>query len=212
MHNSYTLQTKLFTCMTSVFKLICSIAFVLLISACQMLPKQVQSISDDTDSRFFVLCESEKNKIEFAEFCTLENWLVFSLHTQEKDWAAVKAQIDTLNDSSRELLIKILLSQHADTPYQDRLRAQNWIIKLLPDTDADMGKLLNELVYKNSQQLLEFESAITIISRVNVRQEKTIQALQSQLQEREQALQKQQDQVDQLLKIESDLIEQNRIK
>lgn len=180
------------------------------LSACSLVPKFVGDAQQNEASNGIQLCLSEENTVEFSEFCELESWLVLVLETENQGWSQRKSKIASLSDTPRDLLIKILLSQHADTPYQNRLRAQNWVVKLIPKTDPDMRKLLQSIVYNNSQQLLEFESAITIISRVNVRQERTIQDLQIQLQERDEAIQKQQDQVEQLLKIESDLIEQNR--
>jgi hypothetical protein len=83
-------------------------------------------------------------------------------------------------------------------------------VKISGDTSQVMQVLLTDLIYENSKQLLEFESAITILSRVNSRKEKLISQLELTLSEREQKIQKQQDQVEQLLKIETDLIEQNR--
>jgi uncharacterized coiled-coil protein SlyX len=115
-----------------------------------------------------------------------------------------------MSDDARSLLVKILLSQPTDTPYNQRLRAQNWVVKIEGQTSPAMNVLLDQLIYQTSQQLLEFESAITILSRVNVRQQKAITELEQQLSKREQEIQKQQEQVDKLLKIETDLIEQNR--
>lgn len=191
-------------------KITCFIALTGLLSACELLPKLTNNAVQSSPTCNMQLCVSEANNVEFSEFCELENWLLFILETQNKQWSQRQQDIALLGDTPRDLLVKILLSQNADTPYQNRLRAQNWVVKLVPKTDPDMRRLLEDVVYNNSQQLLEYESAITIISRVNVRQEKTIQDLQVQLQERDDALQKQQDQVEQLLKIESDLIEQNR--
>ncbi|MDT0594644.1 hypothetical protein [Glaciecola petra] len=191
-------------------RIMASIALAGLLSGCELVPKFVKDAQQDQASNGIQLCMSEDNKVEFSEFCKLENWLIFTLETEQQEWSQRKSKIAVLGDNPRDLLIKILLSQYQDTPYQNRLRAQNWVLKLLPKVDPDMRELLKSIVYNNSQQLLEYESAITLISRVNVRQEKTIQDLQIQLQEREDRLQKQQDQVEQLLKIESDLIEQNR--
>jgi uncharacterized coiled-coil protein SlyX len=142
--------------------------------------------------------------------CKPSTWLQFLLEVQALTWPERMQSIDDLGDEPVNVLKKILLSQGADTPYQDRLRAQNWIVKISGDTSQVMQVLLTDLIYENSKQLLEFESAITILSRVNSRQEKLISQLELTLSEREQKIQKQQDQVEQLLKIETDLIEQNR--
>lgn len=180
-----------------------------LLSGCELLPqlsqKDIPPVIPDTG-----LCETAREQADFAEFCYISNWLDYALEANKIEWSARLATIKDLGDSPNELIKKVLLSQSTDTPYQNRLRAQNWILALNTNAPKVIRTLLNELIYKNNTQLLEFESAITILSKVNARQEKKIAELQTSLVEREQQIQKQQSQVDQLLKIETDLIEQNR--
>jgi hypothetical protein len=66
------------------------------------------------------------------------------------------------------------------------------------------------LIYNNSQQLLELESAITVLSRVNTQQAKKITKLEKRLGKSEEEILKQQEQVDQLLKIELDISKKNK--
>jgi hypothetical protein len=156
------------------------------------------------------LCQTQAHQEAFNDFCYAQHWLTYILDMQKIGWPSRVQLIQELGEEPAELLQKILLSQGVDTPYQHRLRAQNWIIKLNTDAPDLMSKLVNDIVYDNSKQLLEFESAITILSSINTRQEKTIIELQLLLLERDQQILKQQGQVEQLLKIETDLIEQNR--
>jgi uncharacterized coiled-coil protein SlyX len=68
------------------------------------------------------------------------------------------------------------------------------------------------LVFESSQQILELESAISILSRLNTQQEITIEEMQTALVSRSQELSKQQKQVEQLLNIEASMSEQKRSK
>lgn len=148
------------------------------------------------DTNEYELCVTPLQHQKFTDFCSLDNWLVVVFEMSEMTWPVRLAKITELGDDPRSLLIKILLSKATDTPYRQRLLAQNWVVKISDESSPAMQKILDELVYQNSQQLLEYESAITLLSRVNTRQQTTISELQEQL--------------DQLLKIETDLSEQNR--
>jgi uncharacterized coiled-coil protein SlyX len=184
-----------------------------LLQGCELLSFNTQSkAAEVVNVNEYELCVTPEQSETFTDFCSLDTWLVFVLEQTELTWPQRVEKIAELGEDSGSLLTKILLSQSTDTPYRNRLRAQNWVVKVSGESSSTMHKILNELVYQNSQQLLEFESAITILSRVNVRQQKTITELQTQLDAREQEIKKQQEQVDQLLKIETDLIEQNRSK
>jgi hypothetical protein len=185
------------------------ISAVWAISACEALNQFRQQASGQHNAAQ-VICESQEQEDAYGAFCKPSTWLQFVLEAQALSWSERMQSINDLDDEPVNVLKKILLSQGADTPYQDRLRAQNWIVKISGDSSEVMQVLLTDLIYENSKQLLEFESAITILSRVNSRQEKLISQLELTLSEREQKIQKQQDQVEQLLKIETDLIEQNR--
>lgn len=187
--------------------------FVLLIvlQGCELLSNKSKSEPALViNANEYVLCITALQSETFADFCSLDKWLVFVFDISELTWAERLAKITQMGDDSRALLAKILLSQGTDTPYSNRLRAQNWVVNISGESSPAMKKILDELVYQNSQQLLEFESAITILSRVNVRQQKKIAELQTQVSAREDEIKKQQEQVQQLLKIETDLLEQNR--
>ena len=184
------------------------IATLWLVSACELLyPIYQPTVEQVPESS---LCITQAQLDDFDDFCNISNWFEFVVEAQELTWPARLQMISDLDDQTESLVKKVLLSQGVNTPYQHRLRSQTWIVKLMAVASDTMKIVLNELIYENSKQLLEFESAITILSRVNARQEKTIAELEQKLIEQEQAILKQQDQVEQLLRIETDLIEQNR--
>lgn len=187
------------------------VGFCIVLQGCELFNKNnVHKPAKVINSDEYALCVTAEQNETFGDFCSLERWLEFVINTTDVMWPQRKEQILSMSDDARSLLIKILLSQPTDTPYNQRLRAQNWVVKIEGQTSPAMNVLLDQLIYQTSQQLLEFESAITILSRVNVRQQKAITELEQQLSKREQEIQKQQEQVDKLLKIETDLIEQNR--
>ena len=183
-------------------------ATVLFASGCELLKQaapQIISVAEPGQN----LCETEKQKADFVDFCNIEHWIDYIFEIQEEDWSNRFIKTNEIGDKPYELIQKILLSQGADTPYQNRLRAQNWIVKVDAESPPTISKVLNNIVYVNSKQLLEFESAITILSQVNARQQRSLAEIKSALLEREEQIQIQQSQIDQLLKIEADLIKNN---
>lgn len=185
------------------------IGLLVLLGGCEILSKlNTQTKNEVGLSGNF--CENQQQQNSFAEFCRAEQWLLYAIEYQNVQWQARMEMINELDEQPTSIIKKILLSQGEDTPYQHRLRAQNWIMSLASKAPKLMTTLLEKIIYENSKQLLEFESAVTVLSRVNERQAKSIQALQLRLSEKEQALQIQTEQVEQLLKVETDLLKQNK--
>ncbi len=182
-----------------------------LLTGCEVL-NEVKTVATTTTLETTVnksaLCVNKQQKADFDQFCDAEAWLEYMLQVQALTWSERLQEIDELDASTPSLIKKVLLSQGADTPYQHRLRAQNWLVSLNEQGSATLQRLLNGVIFENSKLLLEFESAITILSRVNARQMIIIDELELKILKREQEIEKQQDQVEQLLKIETDLIEQ----
>jgi hypothetical protein len=96
-----------------------------------------------------------------------------------------------------------LLSQAADTPYQDRLRAQLWTEDVLPNLEEPLGSFVKLLIYQPSQQVLELESAIVTLNKMNLKHAEEIEVMQGLIKQH-------QDQLEQLLKLESNLVEKVR--
>ena len=139
-----------------------------------------------------------KNQSEKYQ-CYFSAWMRFWVKHNTLSWPERRDKIDKLADSPDDLLKKVLLSQPKGTPYQNRLRAQAWIDQLESKLTDETNEWLNVIVHHPSQQLLEFESALTILTRMNTNQGKEIEALQDTIKE-------QQRQIEQLLKIEASMM------
>lgn len=192
-----------------VLRCFASASVVVYLSGCNILPERVLD-STSNNQQNLTLCENNRQENAFAEFCDAQYWISYQLSIQNMAWQERSDLIKSLSDDAFYVLQKSLLSQAVDTPYQDRLRAQNWLLSLQNLASDKMNSLLLGLIYNNSQQLLELESAITVLSRVNTQQAKKITKLEKRLGKSEEEILKQQEQVDQLLKIELDISKKNK--
>jgi hypothetical protein len=184
--------------------LVCAL---LALSACNLLdknevPAPVLSVGE--------LCDSEVTGVEFGEYCEINHWNAELIKYSEISWPERNKLIKGLGDRPVELLQKVLLSHGNDTPYASRLRAQGWISTLQTLSDKTMTQLLDILFYQANQQLLELESAITILSRVNARQSKALENQEALLDEKDVTINTQKRQVEQLLNIEASLVNKER--
>jgi len=93
-----------------------------------------------------------------------------------------------------------LLSQGKSTPFQDRLRAQGWVESILPKLSQQMRRFILVALYYPSQDLLEMESALVTLSKINTHKRFNIE-------EQQILLNKQQSQIDQLFNIEASIME-----
>jgi desulfoferrodoxin (superoxide reductase-like protein) len=146
------------------------------------------------------LVDVEEGQVAPQHNCDLIYWLGYWINQNRQPWLLRKSEIAHLGDSTVDLFQKVLLSQGKDTPYQDRLRAQSWAVQLKPKLEAGWSDILEQLIYLPSQELLEFESALAILTRVNGNQ------LQEMEQQKALLLQRQQ-QIDEFLKIEASMME-----
>ena len=146
------------------------------------------------------VCVFEPSDLGVEHNCDLTYWLQFWTQEGGKGWSERKAHIAGLGETEVDLFKKILLSQGKETPYQNRLRAQNWITEITPKLTSSMSSLVKVLITESSQEKLEFESALAILTRLNSQQAKA-------LEEQELKLKEQQLQLEQLLKIEASMVE-----
>lgn len=147
---------------------------------------------------FCVFLPSEE---DIEHNCDLKFWLEYWVTKGGAPWSERKEMLTTLNDTDEQTLKKILLSQGSGTPYQSRLRAQNWISQLSPKLTEEMARFVDILIVQSSQERLEFESALAILTRLNSQQAKS-------LEEKELLLEQQKMQLEKLLKIEASMMEQ----
>lgn len=145
------------------------------------------------------VCFEQRPDDEQELICHVPYWIEFWMDSVALTWSQRKSQIQALGEGRNDMLRKVLLSQGRGTPYQDRLRAQNWADQLLPSLPQSLQRLVQLLVYQPSQELLEFESALAILTRLNAAQAK-------ELEQQQQRLAEQQQQIEQLLKIEASMM------
>lgn len=152
------------------------------------------------DQRSEQFCVDTELQTSDSNNCDLPYWVNYWIESNQKPWEQRKAEISGMGDSNIELFKKVLLSQGKGTPYQNRLRAQSWIEQLKPKLSPLMDAFVKRLVYDPSQEVLEFESALTILGRVNGNQSTELEAMQNKIQQQHQ-------QIEQLLKIEVSMLE-----
>lgn len=136
---------------------------------------------------------------DFKHNCQLSYWLNFWSENGAKPWPERQKMIQELGESKQATFIKVLLSLNPGTPYQSRLRAQNWATALLPKMTRKMAAYFRNTVLPTNQQLLELESAVTVLSRLNAEHNDKL--------ERQQALiDAQRVKMEKLMKIEASMV------
>lgn len=135
------------------------------------------------------------------ERCAAEFWFHYWAQTEQLPWPKRLSLIEGMEDHPIELLQKVILSQPVNTPYKARLRAQHWFAELSEYLTPEYQHQLNVIIVKPSEQMLEFESAISLLSKVNNSKDKTIERQDAQIK-------KLRAQLEALLNIESNLMHQ----
>lgn len=191
-------------------KLLVVLIMMLSLAGCELLKPIQSEPSEVVNLMATKYCESKETMERFEDYCELDAWADKLISASTMSWSDRSAAIDALPQDPKSLVEKVLLSQGDDTPYRNRLRAQKWIEEVQTLSDKAMTQVLDILIFQPSQQLLELESAITILSKVNGRQEKTIAAQEILLAEKNTEIENQRKQVEQLLDIEASMVNQNR--
>lgn len=153
-------------------------------------------------------CFSEECVDQLGQFCDYETWVTYLIDNADVQWPQRRQMIEDMSEEPVDMLQQILLSQAPDTPYQYRLRAQNTMTKLQEVVEPEIADALEALFFRPSQKQLEFESAITILTRINTQKEYENQQLEIQLDELKLELETQREQLQQLLELEVDMVEQ----
>jgi hypothetical protein len=182
--------------MKSKLLVICS-TFILFTS-CELLPSlnTSQTKPEVQKNQFNCVWKNSSD----AKHCEIEYWLKFWSEIEDISWPQRKKQIDALSTQDGDVLKKVMLSQGKSTPFQDRLRAQAWVNSILPKLSQPMHRFILVALYHPSQDLLELESALVTLSKINTQQSFKIE-------EQQILLKKQQSQIDQLLNIEASIIQ-----
>ena len=154
--------------MTVKLKLIVLISALVLFTSCELLPSlnSTQKISIDPENQPICVWEDSSDENN----CRIEYWLQYWYQIEDISWPERKKQIDVLSEKDADVLKKIFLSQGKSTPYQDRLRAQGWVESILPRLSQRMRSFITVALYFPSQGLLEMESALVTLSKINTHQ------------------------------------------
>ncbi|NCP65220.1 MAG: hypothetical protein GW763_05675 [Paraglaciecola sp.] len=179
-------------------------AMTMMLSACELLPKNMQGLLKKEGAEPAVVdaqfCISSTTEVAVEQNCNMNYWLDYWSAIENSTWSQRKAKIDALGDDIDAVLRKILLSQGKGTPYNSRLRAQSWIEGLLPKVTPQMRNFLSVAIYQPSQELLEMESALVTVGKLN----SSLSAINEQ---QKQMLDKQKNQIEALLKIEATIMD-----
>jgi len=186
--------------MKSKLLIICST--VILFTSCELLQplNTAKTTVDLQKNQFNCVWIDPSQSNDHESHCKIEYWLTFWSEIEDISWPERKKQIDELSLLDADVLKKVLLSQGKSTPFQDRLRAQGWAESILPKLSPQMRRFILVALYHPSQDLLEMESALVTLSKINAQQSFNIE-------EQQILLNKQQNQIDQLLNIEASIME-----
>lgn len=149
------------------------------------------------------LCLVDEKVALFEHQCDLLYWVNLWVQADNTRWPDRKDAIAALGDSLQDKMTKIVLSLPTDTPYQSRLRAQHWLTEISEQLTPQMQTVVKSVVEATNGEMLELESAMVILNRVNTEKEKQIKML-------EQDLESQTRKMDELLKVEATLMDKNR--
>ncbi|MCW8107825.1 hypothetical protein OPS25_04840 [Alteromonas ponticola] len=169
----------------------------------QPLPPEVVEVKQTEPIDTSELCLVEKEVAEFEHRCDLAYWTSLWIKADEMSWPRRKDAINALGNSFEDKLTKIIFTLPISTPYQDRLRASHWLKEIQARLSPDFARLVKSIVQTPNEQILEYESAITLLSRVNTQQSQSIENLQKELEA-------QRKKVEELLQIEASLMDKNR--
>ena len=149
------------------------------------------------------VCVFNKTVESVKENCDLTYWVGLWIQADNTAWPLRKSQITSLGDAPADKLQKILLSMPVDTPYQDRLRAKHWLDEITPVFTPQVQQAVVTLVASPNDQMLEYESAISMLSKVNTQRALNIESLKAELEAQRKKL-------EELLQIEATLMDKNR--
>ena len=180
---------------------------VLSLAGCKLIPENETAAErqEVLHERNYCLYKTPEASVE--QNCDVVYWLNYWLDGDEMTWAQRKAEIALLSDSPQDLLRQVLLCQGKDTPYQDKLRSQSWALSLIKEFDGGMQDMLSVMIYHPSQVLLESESAVVTLSKINGGQSTRIEEQQALVDQQREQIEEQRSQIEQLLKIEASIMD-----
>ncbi|MEP0356385.1 MAG: hypothetical protein ABJH06_10085 [Paraglaciecola sp.] len=177
------------------------VLLLFLMSSCELLHTN-QPVNQVKNAQTYCIWKIKSTNVD----CDVHYWLGYWAEVESIDWPERRTKIDALGDTDVDILRKVLLSQGKSTPYQNRLRAQIWAEAVFPKLNEGMRKFLKVALYTPSQSLLELESALVTLSKINTQKVESIEEWRLQLERQKLKLEEQQSQIEQLLNIEASIL------
>ena len=196
-------------------KILLIVIILTLVSGCQILEAYSGKVAHSI--QYQDICVFVEQELEQGPNCDVDIWLKYWSGLNTMTWPERSGQIENLSEQPADTLKKVLLSQGKETPYQDRLRAQGWVTALMPMLSDDMQKFVTVAIYQPSQELLELESALVTLSKINTNQANTVEEQkllseqqQKKIEQQRLLLEQQKSQIEQLLKIEASIMDNSK--
>ncbi|WP_158769383.1 hypothetical protein [Paraglaciecola sp. L1A13] len=187
---------------------------VLSLSGCKLVPENDSNYVEQSTNQERAFCLYQSPDASVEHNCDIDYWLGYWLDGDEMTWEQRKSEIALLTETPHDQLRKVLLCQGKDTPYQDKLRSQSWALSLIKDLDGGMQDILSVMIYNPSQVLLESESAVVTLSKINdeqstrvEEQQKLFEKQQNEIDQQRERIEQQRSQIEQLLKIEASIMD-----
>lgn len=149
------------------------------------------------------LCVVATKKASLDHNCDMAYWLNVWLVADETPWLERKPSLSLLDNSMHDTLLRYFLTLPNDTPYQERLGAQLSIDAMESKMTPAFVRIVRTVASQQNKQLMELESALSVLVKQNATLSNEMSALTTQLQE-------QQKKINALLKIETTLMDKSR--
>lgn len=152
------------------------------------------------------ICVLKAEQADKFENCNIDYWIHYWASVDNLTWPQRKAEINNLSETAPDTLKKVMLCQGKGTPYQNRLRAQTWLMSIMPAFTDEMHKFVTTAIFQPSQELLELESALVTLSKINTNQSNRVEEQQQIIEQQTNLIEEQKSQIEQLLKIEASIM------
>jgi hypothetical protein len=183
---------------------------LLMLSGCSVLSSITGKLSDNErnsqDTNVLdnaELCVVVREEANLEHNCDMAYWLNLWLVADDTPWLERKQLLSSLDNSMHDTLLRYFLTLPNDTPYQERLGAQLSIDAIEAKMTPAFARVIRTVAMQQNKQLMELESALSVLVKQNATLSNEISALTTQLQE-------QQKKINALLKIETTLMDKSR--
>jgi hypothetical protein len=195
-----------------IFKILPVVLMLMLLSGCEIL--DLMSNTEVEKTKIFEptprMCVLTPDQEDSLENCNIDYWMRYWSGVNNLTWPQRRAEINNLSETVPDTLKKVLLCQGKGTPYQNRLRAQTWAISIMPALTDEMRELFSVAVFQTSQELLELESALVTLSKINTNQSNRVEEQQQLIEQQQNQIERQKNQIEQLLNIEASIMDNSK--